>query len=272
MTRRLIYMRPWIKVARDLPKTRGHYPDGPYSALNVAFCKAAEQPQPGTFESMDVLRALLRQRGKYAKYLLDHGDLVQNGDGSVTLPNWIEFQEYTSTDRMRDKRAQEAAENGDADVTPMCGHSDADVTGMCAQCAENVRSRAPARVETRDERLETRDERGSHEPSAPPSPNGVSPEFQTLQGLAEELTGAAFVLGNPHSALGEKVSRLVAKHGLRAVDREWRRIASEEGGLPEIRQLVLGADNALNPIRAADRPDPKAERAELVARLKAAAP
>lgn len=82
---------------------------------------------------------------------------------------------------------------------------------------------------------------------ARPPENGVSPEIQTLQGLAEELTGQAFVMVNVHSGLGAKGARLLEKHGLPAVVTAWREIAARIP-MPTFRQLVLGADDLLNPI------------------------
>lgn len=75
------------------------------------------------------------------------------------------------------------------------------------------------------------------------------PEANDLRALAEELTGQPNVLDNVWGGLGEKAVRLARKHGIPAVEREWRRIAAEEGGMPELRQLVFGADEALNRIR-----------------------
>lgn len=96
-------------------------------------------------------------------------------------------------------------------------------------------------------------------------------EVTTLQKLAESLTGTPY--GFPrHAAMGEKVAVLVRKHGLPAVEKEWRRIAADEGGLPTVRQLVLGSDNALNRISA---PAPTAKRdevADFVARVRAEVP
>jgi hypothetical protein len=88
---------------------------------------------------------------------------------------------------------------------------------------------------------------------------GTPPEADPLRALAEELTGQPNALANVWGGLGERAIRLARKHGLPAVEREWRRIAAEEGGMPEVRQLVFGADEALNRIR---RTAPVAESAE----------
>lgn len=102
-------LRDWVKVARELPKTRGSYPDGPIAALVFAFCKAAEQAEPGTFDSLPVLRAILdatgNRRGRWVAFLVEKGDVVVLPDGRATLPNWRTFQEEgTSTERVRKHR------------------------------------------------------------------------------------------------------------------------------------------------------------------------
>lgn len=114
-------LRDWVKVARELPKTRGSYPDGPIVALVFAFCKASEQAEPGTFDSLPVLRAILdatgNRRGRWVTFLVEKGDVVVLPDGRATLPNWRTFQEEgTSTERVRKHRANKrdgVSGNGD---------------------------------------------------------------------------------------------------------------------------------------------------------------
>lgn len=118
MVRKLIYLRPWIKVARDYPEKRGHYPDGAVAALTFAFCKAAEQPEPGTFASVGVLKALLdatgQRRGRWVRWLVEHGDVVVGAKGTASLPKWVAFQTADlSTKRVhkhRDKGAETPTE------------------------------------------------------------------------------------------------------------------------------------------------------------------
>lgn len=114
-------LRDWVKVARELPKTRGSYPDGPIVALVFAFCKASEQAEPGTFDSLPVLRAILdatgNKRGRWVPFLVEKGDVMVLPDGRATLPNWRTFQEEgTSTERVRKHRANKrdgVSGNGD---------------------------------------------------------------------------------------------------------------------------------------------------------------
>lgn len=84
-------------------------------------------------------------------------------------------------------------------------------------------------------------------------------DITTLQKLAETLTGESYGFARD-GTWGVKVATLLRKHGRSAVEREWRRIAAEERGMPTIRQLVLGADNALNPLPSSGKPMTDAER------------
>lgn len=103
---------------------------------------------------------------------------------------------------------------------------------------------------------------------AAPTIDDPDDDITTLQKLAESLTGTPY--GFPrHSGMGEKVGVMVRKHGLGAVEEEWRRIAAEERGMPTVRQLVLGADNALNRISAPVVAGKRDEVAEFVAKVKA---
>jgi hypothetical protein len=85
-----------------------------------------------------------------------------------------------------------------------------------------------------------------------------SADHFALQALAEELTQQPYALANLNGKLGEKALRQLAAHGLMATERAWRAAAEASGPLPTIGQVVLGADNRLNPIPGA--PDTRAER------------
>lgn len=98
------------------------------------------------------------------------------------------------------------------------------------------------------------------------------PEAHRLREVAEELTGIPNVLSNVWGGLGEKAIRLARKHGVPAVEREWRRIAADENGQPELRQLVLGSDDALNRVPRSGPAPKRDEVAELVARVRAEVP
>jgi hypothetical protein len=85
-----------------------------------------------------------------------------------------------------------------------------------------------------------------------------------LQRLAEELTGQSHVMANVHSGLGAKaVTEQLARHGFARVERAWRQLANrakaEGSSAPTLRQIVLGADDILNPVPRADTKEQRAD-------------
>lgn len=85
-----------------------------------------------------------------------------------------------------------------------------------------------------------------------------------LQRLAEELTGQAYVMQNVHSGFGAKaVQEQLNRHRFDATERAWRQIANrakaEGASLPTLKQLVLGADDVLNPVPRRDEKEHRAE-------------
>jgi hypothetical protein len=119
-------------------------------------------------------------------------------------------------------------------------------------------------------RDKTRRDEAQTSERAPVTADDPDDDVTVLQKLAESLTGTPY--GFPrHGGMGDKVAVQVRKHGVGAVEAEWRRIAAEERGMPTVRQLVLGSDNALNRISAPTPATPKDEVADFVARARAGA-
>ena len=85
--------RAYIRLDPSFDERKYDYPDGPYAALIATFCLAEHQPERGRFRSLDYLTRLLGKRGRHAKYLVDHGDLVELPDGRCYLVGWDEWQE-----------------------------------------------------------------------------------------------------------------------------------------------------------------------------------
>lgn len=272
-------LRDWVKVARDLPRTRGSYPDGPIVALVFAFCKAAEQPEPGTFDSVPILRAILdatgNKRGRWVTFLIEKGDVVVDADGRAVLPNWRAFQdEGKSTDRVqkhRAKRSEGVSGNtvetfqGAFQETPMERLAGAPPRRDTPHGVENTFGVRPSDDGRRSSNVDAL----SGADSAPARfEDDPDDDITRLQKLAESLSGTPY--GFPrHGGMGEKVGVLLRKHGLQAIEAEWRRIAGEERGMPTVRQLVLGADNALNRISVPAPAGKRDEVAEYVAKVKA---
>jgi hypothetical protein len=91
----------------------------------------------------------------------------------------------------------------------------------------------------------------SSTPNAATPPSVPPPDADTwhrVATLAETLTGRAFVLPDPTTRLGERMVRMLAKHGLDAVTDAMTRAATAAGMYPEIGQVVLGAGNILDAV------------------------
>jgi hypothetical protein len=205
---------------------------------------------------------------KLVEALVSAGLWERKTDGRLRIHDYL-VHNKSKAEVLKERRTKaEAGRSGGL----ASGRARAKQTGN----GKRSRDEAPASpiVEPPSRPVPTRpDPSGSIEPDAlterPPVTTDPDDEVTTLQKLAESLTGTPY--GFPrHGGMGEKVALQVRKHGLAAVDREWRRIAADEGGMPTVRQLVLGSDNVLNRITApvaATPSDKKAEVAEYVARM-----
>lgn len=205
---------------------------------------------------------------RLADVLVDAGLWDRDGDG-YRIHDFLEFNEskadveakrLAERDKKRRERAKGAAavshdgKTGRFAVSP--GVSPRDTAGT-------PEGSHPLTVP-----LPSRPDHTRPYPDIERAPDDPDDDITTLQRLAESLTGTPY--GFPrHGGMGEKVGVLVRKHGLPSVEAEWRRIAAEERGMPTVRQLVLGADNALNRISAPAPVGPRDEVAEFVAKVKA---
>lgn len=85
--------RAYLRLDPGFDEHKHAYPDGAYAALIATFCLAESQPQRGRFRSLAYFKALLGERGRWAKFLLEHGDVVQLPDGRIYVEGWDEWQE-----------------------------------------------------------------------------------------------------------------------------------------------------------------------------------
>ena len=85
--------RAYIRLDPSFDERKCDYPDGAYAALVAAICLAEHQPQRGRFRSGRYLAGLLGKRGRWVKYLVDHGDLVPVEGERLYLDGWDEWQE-----------------------------------------------------------------------------------------------------------------------------------------------------------------------------------
>lgn len=96
--------RAYLRLDPRFDERKADYPDGAYRALIATLCLAETQPDRGRFRSIGFLKALLERRGRWAKYLLEHGDVVVLDDGRVYVDGWDEWQEGDVTVRERVQR------------------------------------------------------------------------------------------------------------------------------------------------------------------------
>lgn len=262
-------LRDWVKVARELPRTRGHYPDGPIVALVFAFCKAAEQAEPGTFDSVPVLRAILdatgSRRGRHLAFLIKEGDVVVLPDGRATLPNWRAFQEEgTSTKRVQKHRANKrdgVSGNGDETFqeTPM-----ERLAGAPSRRDEVSRLR---RTSSHDDVRPSDDGRRSSEREN--SAHAPTDAFEVML-LVENLTRAGFDYREGHRIHDTLVAD-VENHGAAVLAERYRAFRATSPGPVDAAQLVFGVHNALHPLtRSKPQTDEQRKEAEIAAYVAAA--
>lgn len=108
------------------------YPIAAFAVFQAVLCLAEEQPHRGRFRSERLLRLHLDDPtdgvhlgwGKWVKYLIEHGDLTRQSDGSLYVDGWDDWQEGDVTvnermSRLRDRKRNAGKRNGiDALVTP----------------------------------------------------------------------------------------------------------------------------------------------------------
>lgn len=90
-------------------------------------------------------------------------------------------------------------------------------------------------------------------------------DVRRLQKLAEELTQIPYVMANPFGGWAKKAVEEQLPHGYERVERAWRTVANQTKGAgsskPTLRQLVLGADDLLNPVPHQDAKDARDDAA-----------
>jgi len=134
------------------------------------------------------------------------------------------------------------AENGEVVVADWAGQNDPTAAERQARRRESLAYTPPVLVP---------------EPEPEP-PNEAADAYARVALLAEQLTGRPYVLGDPHTKMGERASDLLDRHGEAAVIATFHRVAKSVGGRPTIGQLVLGAGNALDPVPSI-KAEPKEE-------------
>lgn len=298
--------RPYSRVyweARDDSKFRGIWTDDRVLGCWVRLLVAADMAYPASADlyhginrkSLDVLvKAGLVD-------LLDHGTYRIHG---LDRERSIRSRQATEAAHIRHGSGETYAVLSTDYVDDHSGgqHSGQRVSGPNAKAAEspsavrqstNGTQRAPRqkpmssaegmrsqpmssaeRMPSQDRAEQSKDEQSRDETQAPRAParNGLDHDVGQLQLLAEQLTQTPYVLQDTYGKLGAKAVALMRQHGRERLEAEWRRITESLGGQATLRQLVLGSDDALNPIpgrtpmSAKERAE--AEKAEAVRQLR----
>lgn len=100
--------RAYIRLDPDFADRKDDYPDGAFAALVALFCAAATHSKRGTFKNRMLVRVILGRRSRWLAYLIEHGDVVELGDGSLYVDGWEEWQEgnWKVAERMARVRAK----------------------------------------------------------------------------------------------------------------------------------------------------------------------
>ncbi len=125
----------------------------------------------------------------------------------------------------------------------------------------------PREIESKRENIESPPDGEDSMPSSfvgisdeiPPQSGGQArapdPDALRLQKLAETLTQVPYAMANVYSGLGGKaVEEQLKPYGFEKVSAAWTTVAERvraKGGKVTLRQLVLGADDVLNPVPSA---------------------
>ncbi|HRK48172.1 MAG TPA: hypothetical protein PK324_21235 [Nocardioides sp.] len=258
------HRKPWIKVDADADesdKLAGLPNHNARWGWFRMMCRAKTQRRMGVFAGQAHLKQLLGTEGRYVPAIVAAGllhvwpttcdrcarDYAGDAtDGDLVVHDYRrEQRDPTNAERQAGYRERNADGNGERNGS----------IPLSSRALSPSPSMSPS----------DNDDRAEYQVATPP-------EAHRLREVAEELTGIPNVLNNVWGGLGEKAIRLARKHGVPAVEREWRRIAADENGQPELRQLVLGSDDALNRVPRSGPAPKRDEVAELVARVRAEVP
>ena len=107
-------MRAYLRLDPNLADNKADYPDGAHRAYVDTLCFAEQQHPRGRFRNRKLLAVLLEKRARWISYLIQHGDLIEYGDGKLYVDGWDEWQEGDVTVSERMKRLRSRAKG----VTP----------------------------------------------------------------------------------------------------------------------------------------------------------
>lgn len=101
-------MRAYLRLDPNFADRKSDYPDGAHRAYIDMLCFAEQQHPRGRFRSRKLLAVLLEKRARWIPFLIEHGDLIEFGDGKLYVEGWDQWQEgdVTVSERMKRLRSR----------------------------------------------------------------------------------------------------------------------------------------------------------------------
>jgi len=249
---------------------RAAYPSDAIVAFYGCIELAAEQPERGRFESLDLVRVLLtgpdgkgRRYARQVPFLVDQDDLVRLPDGRWYLDGWDELQEgdLTVADRVsrhRERRRNAAANDpGNAsDNGPANGP--VTVSRTPPRDARHAPPRARSGRRTEDGGRRTGDDARAPDPGGESVSDEdrvpwIDPPTDPLAEVARHLAMARGAV-DPGGKAYVELARMVDRHGADAVIAAIDQLPSD---VREGRAVVWSVLRVLDPIHEPVRGKPK---------------
>lgn len=190
--------------------------------------------------------------------LIDEGLVTLLPGGRYRVKGLAQERERRAEQGRKGANARWSQSEGNAKAMP--AQSERIATAMPAEQSKDEQSKDETRITARASGPE---KIGNILPDAVDVGSTIPVEVGRLQKLAEELTQQPYVMANVHSSYGLKAVTEQLPHGFDRVERAWRKIAAQitAGGTSRatLRQLVLGADDLLNPIPRQDATGARAD-------------
>ena len=86
-------MKAYLRMDPLTDERKAGYTDPQFRAFFRMLCFAARQQPRGRFRNVAQLKGLLGTHARFVQFLIDEGDLVVNGDGTLYVDGWDHWQE-----------------------------------------------------------------------------------------------------------------------------------------------------------------------------------
>lgn len=248
-------MRAYHRVDPLMDERKSHYSPAQLGAFLKVQLLAGRQARRGRFRSMKALMgALPAPYARLVGFLIEQGDLIVAEDGLVYVDGWDEWQEGDLTVKDRMAALRNRRRNSTVTGTVTNTVTEPSPTAIRSSVGSSVGVDALSGATVRAPEVLTFPVKGMDGTVTEVNPVADLPADATkLQKLAEELTGRPYVMANLYGGLGQKaIEEQLRPHRWHRVEQAWRqvdaRIRASQDGPPTLRQLILAADDLLNPI------------------------